>query len=391
MKPAVHPTSEHDSENAPLLAYDASSGLRVVEGNPQFDRRWEALVIAHPNATIYHHPGWLRALQEEYGQEGAHLSCETRDGRLLAVLPMFYTRGLPFDIGRQVTRRRLSSLPRTPLGGPLSIDPDATYLLLQAAVDLSRRPPGAQLQLKTQSTKIDGLGSGVVRSPWRSSYIVELSENPDDLRFQDKEARRQIKKAVNKATRLGVQIRAAESESELRSWYCIYLETMRRNMVPPRPYRFFRALWSLLGAKGVMQLLLAERINGGQRTLLAGSITLMNSQTVSYAFTGCKKEDFICRPNDLILWHAINDACRRGFRWFDLGEVPEEHESLIRFKTKWGAVAAPLYRYYYPALDTSKSAISPVVSRARHVLGAVWQRLPLRATALLGDWIYSRL
>lgn len=373
------------------LAEDTSCGLRVVETNPLADPLWDAFVLAHPDATVYHHSGWLCALQEEYRQPAVHLACETPSGTRVGILPLIRTRGIPFNVGRQVTGRRLSSLPRTPLGGPLSLHSEATKLLLRAAVELTHQGPGIQLQLKTLSADLDGLVDGLRRTPWRASYVLQLPQDPEKLRFRDAAARKRIRWALGRAARLGVEVRPAGAVAELEAWYRIYLHAMRRNAVPPRSYRFFRAMWRQLHPKGLMRLLLAERQSAGQRTLLAGAIFLQLGSTVTYSFSGCRKEHFGYQPNDAILFAAIQGACRDGFRSFDLGEVAEGHEELVRFKVKWGAEPVPLHRYYYPPVSFVSPRSSGTVLNPGRAFEAVWRLLPLPATAVLGDWAYSRL
>jgi hypothetical protein len=72
-----------------------------------------------------------------------------------------------------------------------------------------------------------------------------------------------IKWAVNKATRLGVKVREAQTERELQVWYGLYLQTMRRLVVVPKPYRFFQLAWQRLRPRGLLRLLLAERCEAG--------------------------------------------------------------------------------------------------------------------------------
>lgn len=88
--------------------------LNVVETDFKSDPRWIPFVANHPEGGIYHHPRWLQALEEEYSRKFICLACEDNNGRLLGILPLFYTRGLPFGIGGSLTSRRLASLPRTP-------------------------------------------------------------------------------------------------------------------------------------------------------------------------------------------------------------------------------------------------------------------------------------
>jgi lipid II:glycine glycyltransferase (peptidoglycan interpeptide bridge formation enzyme) len=98
------------------------------------------------------------------------------------------------------------------------------------------------------------------------------------------------------------------------------------------------------------------------------------------------------RPNDVIQWQAINDACKNGYKIFDFGEVPEKNEDLARFKSKWGAEGVRLYRYYYPIGSDSEDSSAEYRDYSRvRLADVVWRRLPLWATSWLGDQIYARL
>src|SRR5439155_13483954 len=187
---------------------------------------------------------------------------------------------------------------------------------------------------------------GLVRVPWRQTFVLELPGDPEKLHFGDARNHSRIRWSVNKAAKLGVQVRTAEDEHDLKAWYQLYLETMRWNAVPPRSYRFFEALWRELHAVGRMRLLLADQRVDGQSRLLAGSIILSYGHTAFYAFNGCRRDAFSLRPNDIIQWHAIHHACRGGFRRYDLGEVSEEQPMLAYFKSKWGTNPLRLYLYY---------------------------------------------
>jgi Acetyltransferase (GNAT) domain len=373
-----------------LLADDRALGIRVVQVDPQTDPRWGAFVLAHPDGSIYHHPDWLQVLQREHRQQRMHFACENKDGDLLAVLPLLYTRGIPLNSRSTLAGRRLASLPRTPIASVLSKDPRATAAILRTAVGLIQQKPGRRLQLKTSGTELEGLVEGLTAMPWRESYVLQLpSEGP--FRIADSHDRNSIKWAVNKATRLGVSVRPAETDADLRQWYALYLDTMRRNVVLPRPYRFFAALSEILRPQGRMQLLLAERREGQQTTIIGGSLFLMFGRTISYVFNGSSVEGLPYRPNDIIQWNAINEACKNGFKTFDFGEVPDGNADLAKFKKKWGAEPTRLHRYYYPAPPAPQSSAGESKSRATKLAENVWRRLPLRVTEWLGDRIYSYL
>ncbi len=366
--------------------------LRVMEMDPQVDGRWESFVSCHAEATVYHHPAWLGVLEREYPQRSLHLACVDDGGRVHGVLPLLYTRGLPGGALSGVVGRRLSSLPRTPVAGPLATSPVATAALVRHAVERVDAQPGLRLQLKVTASELDGEVAGVERTPWRTTYVVPLPGPGNEVRFGDSRNHAKVKRTANQATQLGVRVRPAETEDELRAWYPLYLQAMQAHLVPPRSYRFFRGTWELMHHRGMMQLLLAERHGADGRELLAGWVLLKFGATAFYAFNGRDSRYLDLRPNDAIQWHAVHDLNAEGIRRYDLGEVAASNHGLARFKKKWGAVPCRLYRYHYPGLGTADGASEVDRSGgARKLAEAAWQRVPLRVTAAVGDQVYRFL
>jgi CelD/BcsL family acetyltransferase involved in cellulose biosynthesis len=188
-------------------------------------------------------------------------------------------------------------------------------------------------------------------------------------------------------------VRPADRIGELRAWYRVYLATMREHLLPARPWGLFAALWEELRPRGEMRLLLAER----RGELLAGTLMLMSSSTVFYAFGASRRSALGLRPNDVLQWRALHDAAAEGYARYDLGEVPEGNEGLSRFKRKWGAQATRLHRYYLAAGGPAPAPLPPgdahAISEGGLALLArrAWRRVPLGATALAGRIVYRYL
>ena len=381
---------------------------RTVEIDVHRDHRWADFVSHHPGALIYHHPNWLAVLEREYQQKCIGLACEDQSGGLKAILPLFYSEGLPFRVGRRSLIARYCSSPRTPVTGPLAVDDASMTAILSQAIDLIRRGAGLQLEIKSYEKSLGALVPELTSVSWGSTYVEELPAEIDSSRWEDfcesvrfprecgpcndckqlrfGNARKQhrVTWAVNKAVNLGLQVREAESEVDVRQWYRLYLESMRYHSFPPRPLRFFLDLWSTLQPKGQMRLLVAERSEKAHKRMIAGSIFLRFGQTVFYAFTGCAHRDLQLHPHDIIQLESIRDSCRNGFRWYDFGEATE-HQGLAQFKAKWGTETRPLYRYYYPGtVGSVESKASSVVSLLRRG----WRTLPLGLTATLGEKLH---
>ena len=359
-----------------------AGGTNIVELDADPRGRWGDFVRSRSDALIYHHPLWLRVLADSYGFRPLGLGCEDMDGALLGVLPLCYTRGI-------LTRRTLSSLPRTPVAGPLAINDRVRWLLMTAAVERARREGGVRLELKVPETGYTGAVRDTGRARWDPTYIRNLSGAVGELRFGNSRNHAQIKRAVSKSQRLGVEVRAAGSEADLRRWYDLYLRTLRRHGVPPRPYRFFQAAWRLLSRNGMMRLLLAEQRSAGR--LLAGSVFFSYGNTTFFAFNGTRDDALPLRPNDAIHWQAIHDAYTGGTVFYDLGEVDASNEGLARFKTKWGAEPAWLYRYYYPADHIPAPRSLDTEGYGKRLARMAWRRVPVGATAVIGDWLYRYL
>ena len=383
----MFPSSSQQLAN-PTNHHGEGRSLRVGVIDFRNDARIVPFLSSHPGSLIYHHPAWLSALQAESGQQCYMLACESDDGVLCGIMPLAYTRGLPFNVSHHQTRRRISSLPRTPFAGPIASSPEAIRLMLAAAIE-SAEAENIQLQLKTDSLLPPKVPHKLVCTAWRPTYVLALPESADQLYLGDARTRHNLKWGVNKARKLKLAVRAAETVAELEAWYTLYLATMRRNFVPARSYKFFLSLWHGLNQSGSLSLLLAEQIADGHATLVAGSIFVTMGKTVSYSFTGCSTRHLGTHANDIILWHTINRACHDGCRFFDFGEVPEHRPELVRFKKKWGSLPKSLYRYYWP--QPAQSAIRDKPHWLRFALKQTWQRVPLSVTARVGEWIYGYL
>ena len=367
--------------------------LQVIETDFATDLRWDRFVESHPERLVYQHSLWLAALRNEFGQDALSLACVDENNEFKGIFPLLYTRGLPciHRLGGHLTGKRLASLPRTPLAGPLSVSRAADSLLLQEAVRRVISTPGTTLQIKMNINRLDDIIDGMKGDLWRDSYVLELPKDPGgNIRFGKSDEHNRVTRAVKKAVGLGLAVREAENEDDLFAWYRLYLETMRRVVVPPRPRRFFRELWGEMRPRGLMRLLLAEKIAGNARKPLAGSIFLMYGQTFHYAFTGCNALALALHANDLLLWEAIHSAAREGYRHFDFGEVTAGRPGLARFKSKWGAKATPLYRYQFPDDGSPKTHAEHEPSGSR-LIRAIWQRVPLGMTGVIGSQLFRRL
>jgi hypothetical protein len=366
--------------------------LSVKEADESFDEKWIEFISNNSEATIYHHPLWLKIIEIETGQRVLKLICTDNNDHIQGLIPLQYTKGFPLGLGGIPGTRRLSSLPRTPVGGPLTSNTKASSLLIQKVIDLVTNEPEYLLQIKSFDPNINDGISALQKYFWREIYIKEIPDYPDEIRYGKSKNHAKIKWAVNKALHSNVIYRTAQTEDDLKKWYPLYLDTMKIHTTPARSYSFFKNIWEILRPKGLMQLILGELIEDGKKTIIAGSILFFYNKTVTHAFSGSSRirKHIELRPNDLLHWNAILDAQKNGFKHYDFGEVSKGNIGLATYKKKWDTVKINLYHYYYPKPDQLE-AEDLDDGTAGGLKKAIWQSLPLALTAKLGEFIYKRL
>jgi hypothetical protein len=370
-------------KNDPIINI-ASSRYKVMElASEIFFEKWDDYVLQHTESHIYNHPLWFQALEHEYDRKGFILVCTDDCDNIKGVLPLLATIGLPLKLGDLVTTRRYSSLPRTPLGGLLTNDYRVKKILLNEALNKVNEKGKTFLQLKSYSSDISGKVEKIKQIIWRTSYFVELPDDPEKLRFGNKKNHHKVKWGVNKAKSLGIEVREANSEDDMRIWYKLYLETLRWHFVAVRPYRFFEFLWKNLRQKGLMTVLLAEDNVNGKKRLLSGSIFLHFNRTFFYSFNGRSQIGLASHANDLIQWEAIHLAIKLGYKIYDMGEVSDNSSSLAQFKTKWGCCTRPIFHYYYPLNEKMKLNDINFTENVK-IKKLIWRKIPLSVTRQWG-------
>jgi len=367
--------------------------LKVIVAESKYDLLWEKYVDEHPNSTIYHTLEWLKIIEKETGQRVLKLICTDSNDNIQGLFPLQYTKGFYFRFGGIPGTKRLSSLPRTPIGGPLTSNSEITNLLINKVLEIVQTEPNYILQIKSFDKNINNEIGALHRFFWREFYIKEIPDYPNEIRYGKSKNHAKIKWAINKAQQNNVIYSIAQSENDLKKWYPLYLDIMKIHVTPARSYSFFKDLWETLRPKGLMQLVIAELEENSKKTIIAGSILFFYNKTVTHAFSGSSRDrEYIeLRPNDLLHWYAILDAQKNGFKYYDFGEVSKDNIGLAIYKKKWDTVKQNMYHYYYPKPAQLKEEDEFDSGTISGIKGKIWRKLPLFITAQIGKIVYKRL
>lgn len=321
------------------------------------DARWRAFVDQSADATPFHHPAWARLLALTYRYDGFAIAVVDGSGRVVAGAPLIEVRDFSF-------RRAWISLPYTDECPPLANDFRSRRELFHALGRVDERFNAPRIEVR-----------GVIGAcGWRTAtdaVISELELEVDTERVRGR-LNRSTRHNIARAQRDGVVVRRATDAKDLDAFYALHTRTRRRQGVPVQPRRFFSLLWSQLVERGLAFILLAD---AGERKAVAGALFLASYGTTVYKFGASDADSWRLRPNHLILWTAIEDACARGDRRFDFGRTDLSNSGLRTFKGRWGAEERPLrYSTRASATTATNGLPSRVTTRT--------ERLASRAASL---------
>jgi CelD/BcsL family acetyltransferase involved in cellulose biosynthesis len=341
------------------------TGVLISAKEPQLTRLplddpgWSSFVHGRADATPYHDPAWACLLADCYGLSGFVLAQLDESGMVRGGIPLLAPPRLP---GRP---RRLVSLPFTDALEPL------IEKSLAAAVEDARRELGiARIELRGPLAGARPVETHAV------THTLALAPDPDQmLRGLNKAKRRDVRLALSSS----LSVRVAVAERDLtETYYRLHVDTRRRLGVPSQPKRFFRLLWQRIIEPGLGFVVLAEQ--GG--VAVAGAVFLSANGTIVYKFAASDASRRTSRPNELLLWAAIEHACERGLETLDFGRSEVNATGLRRFKTSWGAVEEPLA---YSALGDAGRAAIPATPGT---VGALLRRAPAWVTRATGALLY---
>jgi hypothetical protein len=168
-----------------------------------------------------------------------------------------------------------------------------------------------------------------------------------DLRGHDRENiwdsyRGEVRRAIRKAQKTGLQVRRATSGAEVEILYRLYLSSMERNRAAAKyPLRWFDALYRNLIEQKKADFLFAMK----DHDYAAGVVLIYSRSSDHYLHNGSKEAYLENRPNDLIVDYVIRKGVEEGKTILDfMGSAPNDLP-LLRFKEKWGSRSTDVYTH----------------------------------------------
>ena len=295
----------------------ASETLRVIHASNR-DQRWLGLLAA-ASPTLFQHPDWASLMEEAYGFP-ARVALAMRDDTIIG--------GLPYsEIEDFRGRRRIAGAFADvcePLGA--STWPDIEQALTADGVPWqirSRAQPGPHA-IECRQVAVH--------------HVIDLPAGADEARrFCERKQRTEVRFAL----RAGLTAARLADDESIEVFHRLHAQVRKnKHRLLPQPRTFFNALARrYFPDRGFV---LAAQLDG---VVIAAELLLTCGDTLYFKFIASDAAALSFKPNDFLIWKAIETAVDLGLRHVDLGI--SEAESLIHFKRKYAGDGQPVFAGHY--------------------------------------------
>jgi FemAB-related protein (PEP-CTERM system-associated) len=268
----------------------------------------------------------------------------------------------------------LVSLPLAVYGGVCSNDRETYFRLLEAGGDLATRLGAKYLEMRNRTEPF------ATSLPGRDLYVTftqDLSPGPERLL---QALPRDTRYAVRKSQKADL---VWTEDLGDREFYEIYAQSVHRLGTPVFPRELFLSLRREFPKEC--------RLFGVRKgkTAVAGVLCFYFRGQVMPYYGGSIAQSHKDSPNNFMYWSLIEQSCREGYGSFDFGRSKKGTGS-FDFKSAWSMQVTEL-PYRYQLLKAKEIPhLSPVDAKFQLPI-AVWKRLPLSWTKLIGPGIIRRI
>jgi len=315
--------------------YDISEIVELI--NPEEDARWDNFVANHPYGWICHLSGWKQALEKSFSHMKGYypVLIDPANSQIKAGMPVFAVKSW-------LTGKRLVGIPFATLCDPLIESNEEFKQLLDAVFNLSNKIGTTCIEIRTLSSFHFIQNNQLGASSFYKHHYLLLDNEPEQLK--KKFHRSCVRQRISRAIDSKLTLRSGDQESDLATFYQLYIKTRKRLSLPPQPYIFFKSLWETFSPKQNLTLLTAEK----DEKAIASLILFKFGNRVSAEFAASDETFKDLSPNHYLFWEAIKSAYDGGYKIFDFGRTSPDNKSLMDFKRHWGTTVIDLPQYYYP-------------------------------------------
>lgn len=333
------------------------------------DGRYPKL-LEHKATDLFHSPSWARVLADTYGLSvRAAMDFDAQGEPRSALLYCHITDAMG---------DRIVSLPFSDFCDPL-VDSTEQFKDLLASLKLLEVPVTIRCLHNPFPPRDQDLQT-IKQARWHG---IDLRADCEALFNRLAQAKR---RAINRARREGVELGRVSDREFLDAFHRMHVVTRKyKYRMLAQPIRFFEAICHRFGGTGDWFPLAASH-NG---KMIAAMIFLRWHDTLYYKFGASRAEALSLRPNEFLLWQAIELAHSLGCHRLDLGLSDIDQLGLIRFKRQMGAEEKGIRFLRYTPTSSVDHSASPLHSTLSDLTRLCTDpSVPDEITAQAGGLIY---
>jgi len=337
--------------------------------NPLEYSGWDEMLQVNRQATIFHSSHWARVLCDSYGYEPLYFTA-LDNGVLTGLVPFMKVKSL-------LTGTRGVSLPFTDFCEPILPEENKVNGTMDMLVEHGDTAGWKYLEIRGG----DSLCRKCLPYSWCYEHVIDLTKGADSIfsSFRDSN-----KRNIKQAAKAGVTVEISDTLEAVRDFYRLHCDTRKKHGVPPQPFGFFQQIH-----KHIISGNLGFIVKGLYKNeTIAASVYLHFGNRAIYKFGASDIRYHHLRPNNLVMWEAIKEYCRRDFKGFSFGRTEGGHDGLRKFKRGWGTEekVARYYRYDFQAKDFITA--SPAVNGWQSVL---FRKMPVPVLKMIGSALYKHM
>ena len=330
---------------------------------------WDDLLLTHEDYSFFHSSAWARILCESYGYKPLYFT-SIENGRLSALIPVM-------EVKSFLTGKRGVSLPFSDYCEPIVPEENTFRDICEEIINYGKKSGWKYFELRGGTQFFHGT------TPSSQYYLhtLDLSLNEEQMlsHFRDS-TKRNIKKAMKE----GVEVAIGNSLKSIQEFCRLNCITRKHHGLPPQPLYFFENIYEHILSKDKGVVIIASH----DKKVIAGAVLFLFGKTATYKYGASDRTYQHLRPNNLIMWQAIDWSTQNGYTSLFFGKTESENKGLLQYKHGWGAIEKIVGYYRH---DLSKGAFIENHSMLTGFHNKIFSKMPIRLLNIVGSMLYKHI
>jgi len=329
--------------------------------------RWDAFVLASPQATFFHRAGWQSIIADVFKHNSYFLYAESENGQIEGVLPLGHVKSWLFG-------NSLTSVPFTVYGGAAANSEQATTALEQEAQKIAQSLDVDHLELRHVDNRHPDWPTQDLYVTFRKEILPTEEAN---MLAVPRKQRAMVRKGIKNDLR-------SEIDATADRFFALFADNVHRHGTPALPKKYFTALMTVFGPDCEVLTVVSP-----QGKPLSSVLSFYFRDEVLPYYAGDDEAARDLAANDFKYWELMRRACIRGLKVFDYGRS-KKGTGPYAFKKNWGF--EPTQLHYAFKLYKANAIPQNNPSNAKFsLLIATWRRMPIGLANWLGPFIVRNL